>query len=64
MSRPNIILQHFDGDLRELDHLSIENMKQYAKFVGAEYALVRGRPFRKHLTGACQKVFMLSVQKI
>jgi len=55
----NIILQHFDGDLRPLDKLSIENIKQYAKLVGAEYELVRGKPFRKHLTAPCQKVFML-----
>jgi len=60
VSNPNIILQHFDGDLRELDHLSIENMKQYAHMHGAEYQLVRGKPFREHLTGACQKVHMLS----
>ena len=60
MSNPNIILQHFDGDLRELDHLSIENMRQYAHMHGAEYQLVRGKPFREHLTGACQKVHMLS----
>ena len=55
----NIVLQHFDGDLRPLDHASMANMKAYAKMVGADYELVKGRPFRKHLTGACQKVHML-----
>src|SRR6056300_50196 len=55
----NIILQHMDGDLRPLDKLSMENMQQYAQMVGAEYELVTGRPFREHLTGACQKVYML-----
>jgi hypothetical protein len=37
----NIILQHFDGELRELDYLSIANIKQYAKMVGAEYKLIK-----------------------
>jgi len=55
----NIILQHFDGKLRPLDELSMANMQEYAKLVGADYELVTGRPFRRHLTGACQKVYML-----
>lgn len=55
----NIILQHFDGKLRELDELSVENIKQYAELVGAEYRLIRGKPFRKNLTGPCQKVHMI-----
>ena len=54
----NIILQHFDGKLRPLDELSMANMQEYAKLVGADYELVTGRPFRRHLTGACQKVYM------
>ncbi len=48
-----------DGNLRPLDKLSMQNMAQYAKMVGAEYELVIGKPFREHLTGACQKVYML-----
>ena len=48
----NIVLQHFDGDLRPLDYASMANMKAYAKMVGADYELVKGKPFRKHLTGA------------
>ena len=55
----NIILQHFDGELRELDQLSISNIKDYAEMVGADYRLVKGKPFRKHLTAPCQKVYML-----
>ena len=55
----NIILQHFDGELRELDKLSVENIKKYAEMVNADYELVTGKPFRKHLTSPCQKVFML-----
>tara|TARA_B100000497_G_C7660646_1_gene397913 strand:+ start:215 stop:883 length:669 start_codon:yes stop_codon:yes gene_type:complete len=56
----NIILQHFDGELRELDKLSIDNIKQYADKISADYELIRGKPFREHLTAACQKVHMIS----
>ena len=55
----NIILQHFNGDLRELDKLSLKNIQSYAEQIGSEYKLVEGKPFRKHLTNPCQKVFML-----
>jgi len=55
----NIILQHFDGDLRPLDEKSVENIMAYADMVGADYRLIRGKPFRKHLTSPCQKVYML-----
>jgi hypothetical protein len=55
----NIILQHFDGELRELDYLSIQNIKRYAKMVGAEYELITGKPFDKNLTAPCQKVYMI-----
>ena len=55
----NIILQHFDGDLRPLDEKSVENIMAYADMVGAEYRLIRGKPFREHLTSPCQKVHML-----
>ena len=54
----NILLQHFDGEFRPLDKLSIRNMRAYAATHGADYELVTGRPFRSHLTGACQKVYM------
>ena len=55
----NVILQHFDGDLRLLDEKSVENIMAYADMVGADYRLIRGKPFRKHLTSPCQKVYML-----
>lgn len=57
----NIILQHFDGDLRDLDKYSLENIKAYAKLVGAEHRLVTGKPFRPDdgFTIAAQKIFML-----
>jgi hypothetical protein len=55
----NIILQHFDGELRELDKLSIANIQEYARLVNADYKLITGKPFRKHLTSPCQKVHML-----
>ena len=55
----NLIMQHFDGELRPLDELSIANIQKYAKMVGAEYQLIRGKPFRKHLTAPCQKVYMI-----
>ena len=32
---------------------------EYADQCGAEYELVKGKPFRNHLTSPCQKVFML-----
>ena len=56
----NIILQHFDGELRELDKLSIANIQQYAQMVGADYKLIVGKPFNPRLTSPCQKVHMIS----
>lgn len=55
----NIILQHFDGDLRPLDKLSKANIEAYAEMVGADYKLITGRPFRPHLTSPCNKVYMI-----
>lgn len=55
----NIILQHFDGELRPLDRLSIDNISNYAAMIGAEYRLVMGKPFKQHLTAPCQKVSMV-----
>jgi hypothetical protein len=56
----NLILQHFDGELRKLDKLSMNNIQQYAESIGSEYKLITGRPFRGYLTAPCQKVHMLS----
>ena len=55
----NIILQHFDGELRELDKLSIDNIQQYADRIGASHQLVTGKPFRQHLTAPCQKAIVI-----
>lgn len=57
--KKNIILQHFDGELRELDKFSIENIKAYANLIGSDYELITGKPFRKHLTSPCQKVYCI-----
>ena len=55
----NLILQHFDGELRQLDKLSMANIQAYAKMIGADYRLITGRPLDERLTGPCQKVYMI-----
>lgn len=55
----NIILQHFDGELRELDKLSIDNISSYAERIGADHQLVTGKPFASHLTAPCQKAIVI-----
>lgn len=55
----NIILQHFDGELRELDKLSIDNIASYAERIGADHQLVTGKPFAAHLTAPCQKAIVV-----
>jgi len=59
MTKNNIILQHFDGELRELDKLSMANIQEYAQMVGAEYRLITGKPFSPVLTAPCQKLQMI-----
>ena len=54
-----LVLQHWTGDLNELATLSSANISRYAAEVGADYELVRGQFFRKHLTTPCQKVGMI-----
>ena len=56
----NIILQHYDGELGELEKLSVKNIEQYAWKRGAKYRLITGRPFDARLTPPCQKVQMLN----
>ena len=58
----NIILQHWTGNLGELEERSKANIEEYAKFCGAEYSLVRGDVFRKGMTAPCQKLIMLDEQ--
>ena len=55
----NIILQHYTGELGELEILSRANISKYAEFCGAEYQLVQGNVFRRHLSPPCQKLIML-----
>ena len=59
MANKNIILQHYTGELGELEKLSQENIKKYAEFCGAEYQLVQGDVFKEGLTAPCQKMHML-----
>lgn len=55
----NIILQHWNGPLGELEKLSSENIKAYAEKCGADYELVTGVPFRVGLSSQSQKLCML-----
>jgi hypothetical protein len=55
----NIILQHYTGELGELEKLSKANMEKYAEFCGAEYRLISGNLFRENLSPPCQKLYML-----
>ena len=55
----NIILQHYTGELGELEQASVENMKQYAAKVGAAYQLVTGQVFNPGFTSPIQKLYML-----
>ena len=56
----NLILQHFDGELRPLDIKSMENIQEYAVMVDADYKLITGKPLDKRLTAPCQKVYMIA----
>lgn len=55
----NIILQHWAGEMSELGLLSSLNIADYAARMGAEYRLLRGHIFRKHLSPQSQKLYML-----
>lgn len=55
----NIILQHWVGQMGELEERSRDNIKEYAKFCGADYELLLGNVFRKNLSPQCQKMIML-----
>ena len=56
----NIILQHWTGPLGELEKLSSENIKEYAKKCGADYELLRGSQVDVGLSSQSQKMCMLS----
>lgn len=55
----NIILQHWTGELKELEKLSLDNIRKYADYCGAEHELLLGDVFMKGVTSPCQKVHML-----
>ncbi len=55
-----IILQHWTGELGELEKLSSLNIQEYAKFCGADYKLLRGAVFNYSVSTQSQKMHMLS----
>lgn len=56
----NIILQHYTGELGELELASKAAFESYAKMVGADYHLIRGNQFHPKCRGPVQKLHMLS----
>ena len=58
----NIILQHWSGHIDSLTQMSIDNIKEYSEFCGADYRLMTGDCFHPRLSSPCQKVVMLSEQ--
>jgi hypothetical protein len=58
----NVILQHYTGNLGRLEELSIKNISQYAKDIGADYKFLSGQVFNERLTPPCQKIIMLDQQ--
>jgi len=55
-----IIMQHYTGDLSDIAKLSIENISEYAKKIGAEYRRITGNVFHPKLSAPCQKMHMLN----
>jgi hypothetical protein len=55
----NIILQHYTGEMGELEHLSVANISRYADKCGADYKLVLGNVFSPELSPEFQKLFIL-----
>jgi hypothetical protein len=55
-----IILQHWNGNLRDLEKLSVASMTAYADYVGADYKLLTGHPFDKRYSDQLQKLAMLN----
>ena len=56
----NIILQHYTGELGELELLSKANISAYADQVGADYKLILGNAFHPDLSPPCQKLAILN----
>lgn len=59
-SMKNIILQHWNGPLRELEKISVQSMKDYAEYVGADYKLLTGHPFDDRYSDQLQKLAMFN----
>lgn len=56
----NLLLQHWNGKLGELEEYSVQNMQRYASDCGAEYKLLRGTPFDGRLSAQSQKMAAFS----
>jgi len=56
----NIILQHYTGELGELELLSKANISNYAQMVDADYRLIVGNVFHPDLSPPCQKLAILN----
>jgi hypothetical protein len=54
-----IIMQHYTGDLSDIAKLSIENIRLYAKKIGADYKFITGNLFHPTLSSPCQKMHIL-----
>ena len=54
-----IILQHWTGELRELEELSRDTFQEYADWCGADYELVLGNQVSDQLAPQSQKIIAL-----
>ena len=59
---PDLILQHWTGEIDELGARSSANLAAYAGRIGADYRLLRGDVFRPGLASPCQKLHMLDAE--
>jgi hypothetical protein len=55
-----IILQHWNGPMREMEKISVQSMKDYASYLGVEYRLLEGHPFQRGLSSQLQKLAMFN----
>ena len=56
----NIILQHWTGNLGELEVLSSDNVYRYAEWINSDYSLLRGNVLSDDFSPPCQKLYMFS----
>lgn len=57
-----LILQHWYGELSELEFASRANISKYASSIGADYIMLSGLCFNENLTPPMQKLLMLDEQ--